>query len=102
VVVISKSHKAEWLEDASRHRSHWSQHFGHAPDVSNLHLEGYFDEVTFGERPRQLQQSTGLRQYLQPASGALPVAMADQGRYAVELNASSTMHRVGPGVVCHG
>lgn len=74
VSVILKRYKPERLKDASRAGMQRIQHFGHAVDAARMGLKFDFDEIAFGDRHRQLQQSSGCGNDLKAALGADPIA----------------------------
>src|SRR5579863_8037229 len=101
MVVVIERDETEGLENAALTFSHWLQHFGHALHVAGLRLEGDFDEVSLGERPLQLQQAAGDGDQMDVSHGPLSVAEFDFCRGGCKLNSSSTMGRVGLGIMCH-
>jgi hypothetical protein len=74
VSVILKRNKPEGLKDAARSGAQRIQHFGHAIDIARTGLKFNFNEIAFGDRHRQLQQSSGCGNDLKATLGADPVA----------------------------
>jgi hypothetical protein len=80
MVVILKSHKAEWLQYAVGHRAHGGENFGHAVHRACLGLKGNFDKVTLAQRLGHLQQATSHGNSLELSFCAAAVFETDRSQ----------------------
>jgi len=74
MIVVLERDKAEGLKDASCAAPQRIQHFSHTVDLARVSLKSHLDEIALRDWGRQLQQSSGGGDDLQPAFGFVTVA----------------------------
>ena len=99
--IVIEGYESKRLEHASLTFSHRMQHFRHAMDIAGLSLKRNFHEIAFREALRELQQSAVKGNNLDVALGMLAIAELNDYGCGCKFDATSTMGRVGLGIMCH-
>src|SRR6266513_3710900 len=99
--IVIEGDESKRLEHASLTFSHRMQHFRHALDTAGLSLKRNFHEIAFREASCKLQQSAIDGNDLDVALGILAIAELNDYGCGCKFDATSTMGRVGLGIMCH-